>query len=60
MTKHIHIINGDSTEHKVSVITQELQDGEWIATQEEPLNISGQLVTKVIWKERRLVVEERV
>lgn len=59
MTKQIHIINGDTSIHEVDVLVQEHINGEWVDVETLKLNNSGQLITKTIWKERRLIIMEK-
>ena len=69
MTKSVHIINGDTTKYKVSILVQEKvfeiqADGTYIETDEWKtfetllLDNPGQLLTKYITSTRRLVIEE--
>lgn len=68
MTKHIHVINGDSSNWKVNILVQdkrtiygddnEIIAFEWKTVETLELDNPGQLVTKYITSSRRLVIEE--
>jgi hypothetical protein len=59
MTKQVYIINGDSSMHEVDIVVQERINNEWTTVETLKLNSPGELLTKFIWKERRLIVMER-
>lgn len=59
MTKQIHVVNGDASIHPVNVIVQERIKDEWVDIETLKLDCPGQLITKTIWKERRLIIMER-
>jgi hypothetical protein len=66
MTKHIHIINGDSSKEQVKIPMQDMVydydkkefSKDWQTVEELPLDNSGSLNTKYITSTRRLVIEE--
>jgi len=66
MTKHIHVVNGDSSNWKVNVLVQDkLWDAElnqlgteWHTVETLKLDNPGQLITKYLTNTRRLVIEE--
>lgn len=68
MTKHIHIINGDSSNWKIKVRVQdllpvygddnEILSYEWKDAEKVDLNNPGYLVTKYITSTRRILIEE--
>lgn len=68
MTKHIHMINGDSSKWKVKVIVQdkintygddnEVIGTEWVTSETYDLSNPGGIVTRAIWDSRRIIIEE--
>lgn len=68
MTKHIHIINGDSSKWKVKVKVQdhtpvygddnELLFYEWKDTEVLDLSNPGYLLTRYLTSTRRVIIEE--
>lgn len=69
MTKHIHVVNGDSSNWKVNVLVQDNipvygDDNkiplsyEWKTVETISLDNPGQLVTRYLTSTRRLVIEE--
>jgi hypothetical protein len=68
LTKHIHIINGDSSNWKVKVLVQDKKpeynsNGEilgyvWDTIEKFDLGFPGQLATRYITNTRRLIIEE--
>lgn len=67
MTKHIHVVNGDSSNWKVKVMVQdqeydlrtmELIPDSWHTVETLDLNNPGQLVTRYLTSSRRIVIEE--
>ncbi len=70
MTKHIHVINADTSSWKVKVLVQDKWfkfdeggkvlpwDNTWKTVEIIALNNPGQLLTKYITDSRRLVIEE--
>lgn len=68
MTKHIHIINGDSSKWKVNVKVQdyspiygddnEVISHEWRDAEVLDLSCPGYLTTRYLTSTRRLVIEE--
>lgn len=45
--------------HEVDIVVQERINNEWTTVETLKLNSPGELLTKFIWKERRLIVMER-
>lgn len=62
MTKTVRIENADTTTYPVRVSYEEKQaDGTWVPSPTPPVQINSptQMVTLTIWKERRIIIEER-
>lgn len=56
----MHIINGDSSKFKISVLVEELsEDLIWKPVHEFFLDNPGEVLSEYIWGRRRLVVTER-
>lgn len=58
MTKRIRVENADNSNHKVSIIVQQIRDGEWVETQRLDLSHPTQLAELHVWQGQRLVIEE--
>lgn len=60
MTKAVRIENADTSHHPVRVTVQIKRDGEWVNSDEKPVQIDNPtaMTTAYIWAEKRLIIEE--
>lgn len=60
MTKHVRIENADTSNHKIRVTVQYLDNGVWVDAPAETdvLDLPTQMCTKTVWKTKRLIIEE--